>query len=201
MKKRLASILAAGFLVSGCALLDQFLQMRTFANCKFRLAGVENVRLVGVRIDGKTTLKQVGVLDAVRIAAALKSSEIPLDLILNIEVQNPNAETAAMNKLAWILLIDNIEMIRGQLDRRVEVAPNGGVTPLPLDITLELRQALSGKSGEAILNLAFNVAGEGTHPTHVTLKVKPSILVAGQTMELPDYITISTEFGGGAEQK
>ena len=198
--KRLAAILIAGSLVSGCAFLDQFLQMRTFANCKFRLVGVSNVRIAGVRIDGKNSLKQVGVLDAVRIAAALKGGEFPLDLVLNIEVKNPNPKTAAMNRLAWILLVDNIEMVRGQLDRRVEVAPNGGVAPLPLDIALDLRQALSGKSGEAMLNLAFNVAGEGTHPTHVALKVKPSILVGSQNMELPDYITISTEFGGDAVQ-
>jgi hypothetical protein len=201
MKKRLASIIVAGSLVSGCAFLNQFIQMRNFTNCKFRLVGVENVRLAGVRIDGKPSLRQVGVLDSIRIAAALKGSEFPLDLVLNIEVKNPNLEMAAMNKLAWVLLIDNIEMVRGQLDRRVEIAPNGGVTPLPLDIALELRRALAGKSGEAILNLAFNVAGEGTHPTHVTLKVKPEILVAGQAMELPDYITIATEFGGDAVGK
>jgi hypothetical protein len=198
--KRLAAILVTGLLASGCAFLDQFSQMRTFSHCKFRLAGIENVRLAGVRIDGKSSLKQIDILDAVKIGAALKAGELPLALVLNVEVMNPNTETAAMNRLAWIMLVDEQEIVRGQLDRRVEIAPNGGMAPLPLDIALDLRQVLSGKSGDALLNLAFNVAGEGTHPTHVTLKVKPSILVGEQTLELPDYITISTEFGGDAGQ-
>jgi hypothetical protein len=185
-------------LVAGCAVLDQVRQMQTFAHCKFRLVGIEQVRLAGVSIDGKTSIRQFNVLDAVKLTAALRGGALPLQFVVNVEVQNPNAQTAAMNRLAWILLIDGREMVRGQLDRRIEIAANGGLAPLPLEIALDLRQALSGQSGDSMLNLAFNVAGEGAHPTHVTLKVKPSILIAGQTLDLPDYITISTEFGGGA---
>lgn len=135
-------------------------------------------------------------MDALRLTAALKGGTLPLEFTVNLEAKNPNPETAAMNRLAWILIVDGIEMTRGQLDDRVEIAGNGGVAPLPLRIGLDLRQALSGKSGDALLNLALNIAGEGTQPTHVTVKAKPSILVGGQTMELPDYITVSTEFGG-----
>jgi hypothetical protein len=49
-----------------------------------------------------------------------------------------------------------------------------------------------------MLNFAFNVAGEGEHPTHVAVKVKPSIEILGHTVDFPEYITISTDFGGGA---
>jgi len=199
--KRIATVAAIALLASGCSFLDQFSQMRTFAHCKFRLAGVEQVRLAGVSIQGKTSIKQFGIMDGIKLTAALKGGALPLSFILNVEVQNPNAETAGMNRMAWILLIDGREMVRGQLDRHIEIAPNGGVTPLPLEIAVDLRQALSGQSGDSMLNLAFNVAGEGTHPTHVTLQVKPSILIAGQSVDFPDYITVSTEFGGGAAGK
>jgi len=198
--KRIAVVVAVGLLASGCSFLNQFSQMRTFAQCKFRLVGIEQVRLAGVRIDGKTSLKQVNVLDAVRLTAALRGGALPLGLVVNVEARNPNPVPAAMNRLAWILLVDGREMTRGQLDRRVEISANGGVASLPVAVELDLRQALSGESGDSMLNLAFNVAGEGTRPTHVTVKVKPSILIAGQTVDFPDYITISTEFGGGAGQ-
>ena len=199
--KRTATIAAIALLASGCSFLDQFSQMRTFAHCKFRLAGVEQVRLAGVSIQGKTSIKQFGIMDGIKLTAALKGGALPLSFILNVEVQNPNAETAGMNRMAWILLVDGREMVRGQLDRHIEIAANGGVTPLPLEIAVDLRQALSGQSGDSMLNLAFNVAGEGTHPTHVTLQVKPSILIADQSVDFPDYITVSTEFGGGAAGK
>ncbi|MEK7476162.1 MAG: hypothetical protein AAB152_11105 [Candidatus Coatesbacteria bacterium] len=198
--KRIAVMVVAGVLAAGCGLLDQVSQMRNFAKCKFRMYGVEQTRLAGVHIEGKTSLKQVSLLDGIKLAAALKSGRLPLQFVLDIEVKNPNAETAGMNRMAWILLIDGREMLRGDLDRHIEIAPNGGVAPLPLEIELDLRQVLSGESRESMLNFAFNVAGEGTHPTHVTLQVKPSILIAGQSVDFPDYITISTEFGGGAGQ-
>ncbi len=195
MKKHL--LLVAGLALAGCSFLNQFAQMRAFTRCKFRMAGVEQVRLAGVRIDGKTSLKQLSIVDGVRLAAAVESGRLPLAFVVNVEAQNPNPETAAMNRLAWILSIDGHEMIRNQLDRRIEIAANGGVAMIPLDVEVDLRQVLSGESGDALLNLAFNVAGEGTRPTHVTLQVKPSILIAGQSVDFPDYVTISTEFGGG----
>jgi hypothetical protein len=198
--RRCAFVVAIGMLAAGCGILSQVQEMRNFAKCKFRMYGVEQVRLAGVRIEGKSSIKQLNVLDGIRLAGALKSGRLPLQFTLNIEVKNPNAETAGMNRMAWILLIDGREMIRGDLDRHIEIAPNGGVAPLPLEIELDLRQALSGESKDSMLNLAFNVAGEGTRPTHVTLRVKPSILIAGQSVDFPDYITISTEFGGGAGQ-
>lgn len=196
MTTRLAAVAAAGLALGGCELVQQVMQVKTFAHCQFRLAGVDRPTLAGVAIGGRRRLKDLGVMDAIRITAAAKSRQLPLAFTLNVEVKNPNAETAAMNRLAWILLIDGREMTRGDVAQRVEVAASGGVATLPLAITLDLPTLLAGDSLDSMLNLAFNVAGEGTHPTHVSLKAKPSVLVGGQSMELPDYITVSTEFGG-----
>lgn len=198
MKK---AVLAIGLLTltTGCAFLDQFLQMNAFARCQFRLVSVENPALAGIRIDGKRSIKDFGVVDALKFASATSGNSLPLTFTLNIEARNPNTQTAAMNSMAWILLIDGNEMTRGEVSQRVEIAPNGSA-PLPLQIALDLRQVLSGQSLEAMINLAFNVAGEGTHPTRITLKAKPSIMVAGQSVDFPDYITVNTEFGGPGGQ-
>jgi len=198
--KKTVFVLGVLVLVSGCALLDQFTQMKAFSKCKFRLVSVENTSLAGIQIQGKRSVRDFGVRDALKFAAATAGRTLPLEFTLNIEVNNPNTETAAMNRLAWILLVDGQEMTRGELGQRVEIAP-GGASPLPIQIGLDLRQALSGQSKEAMINLAFNVAGEGTHPTRITLKAKPSIMVGGQSIDFPDYITVNTEFGGPAGQQ
>jgi len=65
--------------------------------------------------------------------------------------------------------------------------PYGGV---------DLKQALQGKSAEAMLNFAMNLSGNGDKPTRIKVKIKPSILVNGQPLSYPGYVTVKTEFSG-----
>jgi hypothetical protein len=193
---RKACLIAVILLAAGCSLLGQVQDMVTFTKCQFRLASIGNTTLAGVSIQDRQSLKELNALDALRLAAALRSGVIALAFTLNVEGRNPNRQTAAMSGMAWILLVDGREVTRGNLDRPVEIAPDGGVAQVPFDIALDLRQVLSGESLDAIRNLAFNVAGQGAHSTRIALKLKPSIMVLGQPMAFPDYVTVSTEFGG-----
>jgi hypothetical protein len=98
-----------------------------------------------------------------------------------------------MNKLEWILFIDEHEMVAGVLDQKVEITP-GQVAEIPIAISTDLKEALKGKSRDAIVKLAFNVAGKGDNPTHILLKVKPSIDIAGYTITYPGYIDVKMDF-------
>jgi hypothetical protein len=99
-----------------------------------------------------------------------------------------------MTRFAWVLFMDGNELTRGQLDQGFEI-PAGGTAPIPLAVTLDLRQVLNGKALNSMLNLALNLAGEGTKPTRVSLKMKPSIRVGNQDLDYPDYITLTQDFG------
>jgi len=180
-----------------CDIFQQVEQMANFAKCNFRLKSVNNTELAGINVQQIKSISDLGFIDAGMITAALASGNLPLSFTLNVEVQNPNSESAAMNKLDWILLIDDIEMIRGTNNERVQVAPNGGVSILPLQMSFDLLDVLSGESGEAILNFGFNIAGVGGKPTRVTLKAKPTIMVGGQSISYPGYISIKNEFTSG----
>jgi len=190
-------VLFAVIALTGCGILGQVQELVTLPRCQFRLESIGNTTLAGVSIQNKPSLKQVNAFDSLRLAAALHSGVIALSFTLNVEARNPNPQTAAMSGMAWIFLVDGREVTRGNLDRPVEIAGNGGVARVPFDIALDLRQVLSGESLESIKNLAFNIAGEGAHSTRLTLKLKPSIMVLGQPMAFPDYVTLGTDFGGG----
>jgi hypothetical protein len=100
-----------------------------------------------------------------------------------------------MNGMEWILLIDDIEMSRGKLDRRIEVMPNNQTAIMPVTLGCDLRKVLSGKSAEAVKNFGFNLAGQGNQPTRIALKAKPSIVIGNMVIPYPDYITIRSQFG------
>ncbi|HRS54459.1 MAG TPA: hypothetical protein P5250_07105, partial [Bacteroidales bacterium] len=141
-----------------------------------------------------TNFSQLNLIDAAKITSAVANGTLPLSFVLNVEAKNPNPVKASMNKLEWILFIDDIEMINGILNKKIEIAPSGGISVFPILMQMDLKKILSGKSGDALLNFGFNLAGAGNKPTRITLKAKPSIMIGNSTITYPGYISINNEF-------
>lgn len=195
MKKTFIALLVTTTLIlSSCDILQQVGEMANFAKCEFRLSTVDNLRLAGVDVQNKNSISDLNFADAARLATAFASGNMPLNMTLNVQVKNPNPAQASLNRLDWIMLIDDVEMVRGVNQQTVSVSPNGGVSTLPLQISVDLREVLSGKSKDAVLNFGLNLAGAGNRPTRITLRAKPSLKVANQMLSYPGYITVENEF-------
>jgi len=192
--KKLLSITILLLAFTACDVLQQAGQIATLAKCEFRLKTVENISLAGVNIQRIQHLSDVKLTDAAKITSAYAGQSFPLTFTLNVEARNPNAGTAAMQRLDWILYIDNIEMATGTNTQPISIPGNQGTAVLPLQVTTDLKKSLSGKSGDAILNFGFNLAGAGNTPTRITLKAKPTITVSGFQVSYPGYISVSQEF-------
>ncbi len=181
--------------ISACDILQQAQQVAMLTRCEFKLSSVDQLRLAGVNIQQIRKLSDLNMMDAARItAAAMSGGSLPLNFTLNVEARNPNAATAGMTKLDWILFIDDIQMVSGVNEQRVQIPGNGGTGILPLTIGIDLKDALKGKSGDAIANFGLNLAGAGNKPTRITLKAKPTIMVGSQYISYPGYLTVQNEF-------
>jgi LEA14-like dessication related protein len=197
MKKiiSIAIILISLTIVSGCEILDQARQVAMLSKCEFKLSSVDQLRLAGVNIQQVKKLSDLNMMDAAKItAAAMSGGSLPLNFTLNVEARNPNAGTAGLTKLDWILFIDDIQMVSGVNEQRIQIPGNGGTGILPLTIGIDLKEALKGKSGDAIANFGLNLAGAGNTPTRITLKARPTIMVGSQYIPYPGYLTIQNEF-------
>jgi hypothetical protein len=195
--KRISRILLIALLIAfltSCSVFQQTSEITAFAKCQFRIESARNMKLAGVNIQDKTSASQIGFTDMAKILGSIAKGVLPLAFDLNIQVKNPNPNLAAMNKLDWILLIDDVEMTRGILNQRVEI-PANQVTTLPVAMSLDLMKSLSGKSGDALINFAMNLSGNGSRPSRITLKAKPTIYVGSSPIEYPGYITIKQDFG------
>ncbi len=195
MKKFKSALLVLMIIVSSCDVVKDISGMYNFAKCDYRLSSVNNVRLAGVNVQNVNNLSALSIMDAARITTAIALNQLPLSFDLNVEVKNPNKEKAVMNGMEWILLIDNIEMTRGNLNHRIEVLPNNQSAMMPLTLSFDLKKVLTGKSADAVANFGMNLSGQGNKPSRIALKAKPSVVVGGITIPYPDYITIQNEFG------
>ena len=169
-------------------------QAVNLTKCDFRLKDVKETSLAGVNVQNIESFTDIGFMDIAKLTTAFASGKLPLNFKLNIEVRNPNSEKAALNRLDWILMLDDTELAQGTTNDRIEVMPNGGVSEMTLDITSDVKQVLSGKSLESIANLVLNMADAGGKPTKLTLKAKPYITVGNSTVAYPGYINIKTDF-------
>jgi hypothetical protein len=191
----LALLVVIGVGVFSC---KQIKQMANFTQCEFRMSTVENTNLAGVNVQQIQSYSDLTLMDVGKLTAAYAKGTLPLSLTLNVEGKNPNKSTAAMNKLEWILVIDEKDVVSGTLNDKVTLAPEGGVATIPLRINADLRKILAGKSAKETADLGLGLVGGGNKPSKkLGLKIKPSIMIGSLTIPYPGYITIGTNFGAG----
>lgn len=182
-------------LMQSCSLLREANEAKTFARCRFRLESISSIRLAGIDVQNVTSRNQLNFVDAGRLGLALANRSLPLTFRLHLEAQNPNASKAAMSQMSWTLFIDQLEMLSGELRERVEIAPNSSST-VPLDVSVDLFQVLSGQSVETIANFAFNLAGEGGKPARMMLRIKPTLNILGSNFSYPIDVGLTFSEGG-----
>ncbi len=173
---------------------DVLQQMATFTKCEFKMNSLTDTKLAGIDIQNKNSFSDLTFMDAANVTKTLLGGELPLTFKLNIEAKNPNPATAAMQKMNWILYIDDNEITQGVLDEPVNI-PSGETANIPLAIKLDLKKLFNDKTKNSLLNFAFNLADAGNYPTRVKLAIKPTINVAGIPIEYPGYFNLKKEFG------
>jgi hypothetical protein len=190
MKSKITIAILLLLMVS-CA---QIAELTSLLNCEFRLSSATNIKMAGIDVQNIKSYTDLKLSDGAKLISAVASGTLPLILTLNVEAKNPNAQKAALNKLDWILLIDNIEMTKGTTESRIEIPPNGtGI--FPIQATTDLAKVLTGQSAKSIVNFGLNLAGIGSRPTRITLKAKPTIMVGSSPIVYPGYINIKSEYG------
>jgi len=193
-------IIVFGLLLSmvSCGIMEQASQITRLSKCEFRLDRIDNINLAGIDIQNLKSVEDLNIMHMLALTTAVAQKDLPLSFMLDVQAKNPNDGTAAMNKMEWILFIDDIEMTTGTVNNRIEIPSGGGISNIPLQLKFNLMEVLQGKSGDALLNFGFNLAGAGNKPTRILLKVKPTIYIGSSAIEYPGYINVKTEFTSGS---
>ena len=179
----------------GCDVIQQAQQAATLTKCDFRIRSAENIKVAGINVQNYQSVKDLNIADLAKLTRAVAQSSFPLSLQLNLEGRNPNTTSAGLNKIDYILFIDDIQMTTGSLAKSFVIPPNNGSTIIPLQFNLDLKKILQGKTLDAMMNFGFNLAGVGNKPTRISIKLKPTINVGARQLVYPGYITVGTNFG------
>lgn len=179
---------ALGF--TSCEVLNQVAQMASFANCSFNFNSVDQIQMLGINLRKGMTRNDLNVSQLLSLTNAIMNKSLPVTFNVNVNVSNPNSIAAAMTKMDYILTLDGKEVISTTMNKSINVPANSS-SIVTIPITTDLFQLFSGESSDAIVNLAFKLAGASSNPVNVGLKVKPYITVNGQQLAYPDYLTMN----------
>ena len=190
-------ILLASISMNSCNFLKE---ITTLGKCEFRMTTLEDPEIAGVDVSQIRSFTDLNFVDMGIISASILKGDLPLSFTLNVEARNPNPAMAALNSLEYLAFIDDVEVARGNLDRRIEIPANGGVTSIPLRLNTDLIDILKKDSRQALVNFGLNLADAGNQPTRVSIKVKPTILVGAMEINYPGYFTVKHDFTSGDEE-
>lgn len=181
-------------LMTACSVSHQVREAATLAKCDFQISSVENINLAGINVQHIASVNDIDFLDLGKIMISLAGSVFPLTFQLNLLGRNPNDKPAGLNKLDWILFIDDIMMTSGSVEKAFIIPPDHGITLIPVEINVNLKQVLQGKSADALINFGLNLAGKGNTPTRFKIKIRPSIMIGNNALAYPGYITVKTDY-------
>lgn len=192
--KKLLILVSIIVILPGCALLTE---LTAFTKCEFSFHSAQDPVVCGVNVTTKRSFSDFSLMDGQRIATNILTGTLPFTITANLEVKNPGGATAAVNAVEWIAYIDDIQVALGTVSNRVEVAPGGGTSMIPIRIGADLFDYLEGDSPRTMINFALNLVDAGNQPTRLTMKIKPSVQIGAQSIYYPGYFTIAKEFSSG----
>ncbi|MBQ8044856.1 MAG: hypothetical protein IJ269_00720 [Bacteroidales bacterium] len=184
--KKFIGLLAVSFLFVSCDIWSQIEQTAALQNCKFILKNVHDVAIAGVKIKN---IKNLSASDIVKLTAAIASKKIPLDLNVNVGIQNPSQQKAAINGLDWICAIDGKDFVSGAINQKYSIPANSNIT-MPLAINTDIYKLFSSGNIETLKNFINSFSKTDTTSSRIAIKVKPSVYIGQQKVQYPNYITL-----------
>lgn len=188
--KRTLIVLFVAVGLASCDVMTQVAQMATFAKCNFDFNSVNQIQMLGINLSKGMTKENLNISQGLALVNAITNKSLPVTFNVNLDVDNPNSIAASMAKMDYIVTLNGKQVISTTMNQAVNVPANAKNT-ISIPVTTDLFQLFSGESADAIVNLAFKLAGASSNPVNVGLKVKPYISIGSQQLAYPDYISLN----------
>lgn len=186
MKKSLYLIMFLSAFVFSCRAVRE---MKSLKTCEFSAVGIENMELSGIKMDNKNGVSDFSFLEIARVGQDYAKNKLILKYTIPIQAKNPNTQLAALNRIDWKLMLDDLEVLKGTSSKRVEI-PAQNSTQFPLDVTMNLSDVLSKKSLTELQEIVFNLEEEYKLENRLVLKVKPYLKVGSKQIPTPGFFKV-----------
>lgn len=190
MKKIIILCLTA-IIIQSCSVSKQ--QIKALEKCTYKVVSADQISLGGTDVKRLMSGQDLNLASLPGLALGLLRQDVPLKARLNLEITNPTSNTAAINEFEYKILINKAEIASGFVNQEVRVE-GGKSTIVPVDMVANIYPFVTNSKvmGEITEFIKGNKGG-GEKKGILTLKIRPSIKVAGALVKYPGFITINKE--------
>lgn len=197
------AVLAGLLSIPSCAALDQVTRaLMNLQRLQFKLGGIHDFGLLGINFFGKSEWSDFSVAEGLQLVQGFRSKRLPVELTLDILVQNPNdgsgGSTKTISTLTGLesrLLIDGKPTVYGNIDKPIEIPGTGQASTIPVRMSIDLYEFFGQQGFEDIIGLALGLGGKRGDLTRLALDAQPRVSTPYGEIVYPGRITIiSTEF-------
>lgn len=194
MKKILIVTVPIILIIAGCSVYKSLVNL---SRLQFKLNGVQSVSVGGVTLQGKQKISDFSMKDILAFSNAVAKGNLPITFTLNVAAKNPNdgsggyAKTnASIESFPYRLLLDDKEVLSGNIANSVAVPGTGEEVIIPLQVNFDLVQTFKNQGYESLLNLALSIAGYSNQKTNITVFSKPVVKTDLGNLGYPQEIII-----------
>ena len=202
MRKRtcvfVLAVLASLLFMPGCETLDQLTRaLMSLQRLQFKLGGIHDFGLLGINLSGKSALADFSAAEGLKLVQGFNSKRLPVELTLDILVQNPNDGSGGSTKtvstltsLESRLLIDGKPTVYGNIDKRIEVPGTGQAATVQVRMSIDLYEFFGQQGYQEIIGLALDLGGRRGDMTRISLDAQPKVSTPYGEIVYPGRITI-----------
>lgn len=192
------AVLAGLVFMPSCETLDQLTRaLMSLRRLQFKLGGIHDFGLLGINLSGKSALADFSAAEGLKLVQGFRSKRLPVELTLDILVQNPNDGTGGSTKtvstltsLESRLLIDGKPTVYGNIDKPIEVPGTGQAATVPVRMSFDLYEFFGQQGYEEIIGLALDIGGRRGDMTRISLDAQPKVSTPYGEIVYPGRITI-----------
>ncbi|HEY1008422.1 MAG TPA: LEA type 2 family protein [Sphingobacteriaceae bacterium] len=192
MMKKLMMICAVAFSVGACGINKQMDQLQAFEKCRYEITSADSVYLGNVDITELVGRKEFNLARVPSLMLAVLRQDVPLKAKINLRIENPAGQVAAINQFEYKILHKTTELATGFVNQKVSVQP-GGVTVVPIQVNSNIYDLLSDPENQKAFADFISEGKSGEKKTVLTVKIKPTLDIGNNQIKYPGYITVNKE--------
>lgn len=175
MKKKLFVLVSVALITVTMISCDAIKSAFQLKNCQYSYNSISGVKVAGIDCSSTSSILQLSNISKIAALIAGNFKEMPLEMIVNVNVKNPGEIAAGITNVKYDVAIDNIDVASGDLQKSFRVEP-GKTAVLPVGIKTDLANLLNADNRSQVVKIVKNFAGISDEASTVKLKLKPTIL-------------------------
>ena len=190
MKKAIIILSTILFMYS-CDVVQQIGGAYNLLQCKYDYNSIDNIQIAGINLGKGKSVSVLQIASLTTILSGGTLQNIPLSMVINLDVANPNEKAAAfLNGMDYEIELNDMELTSGQLDVPVRIEP-GESQVVPLSIGVDLKNLMNRYSKEKVSGEMSRFIGITPGETKVTVKLWPKVLIGNTPIKSPTHIPVT----------